>query len=45
MAYALIFGVEAIGLLLVTWLLLHVNVLAFRREVSDLHQLMEYSLG
>ena len=44
-AYAFIFGTEAVGLLMVTWLLLHVNVLAFRREVSDLHQVMEYSLG
>ena len=44
-AYALIFGVEAAGLLLTTWLLLHVNVLAFRREVSDLRRLLEYSFG
>jgi BCD family chlorophyll transporter-like MFS transporter len=44
-AYAAIFGIEAVGLLLVTGLLLHVNVLAFRREVADLDQAMEYSLG
>ncbi len=44
-AYAAIFGVEAAGMLLVTWLLFHVNVLAFRREVSDLHQMMELSLS
>jgi BCD family chlorophyll transporter-like MFS transporter len=44
-AYAVIFGIEAAGLLLSTWLLLHVNVLAFRREVSDLHELMEVSIG
>ena len=44
-AYALIFGIEAIGLLLVTGLLLHINVLAFRREVADMDHAMEYSLG
>jgi BCD family chlorophyll transporter-like MFS transporter len=44
-AYAAIFGLEAVGLLLVTWLLLHVDVLSFRREVSELHQMMELSLG
>jgi BCD family chlorophyll transporter-like MFS transporter len=44
-AYAVIFGIEAIGLLLVTGLLLHINVLAFRREVADLDQAFEYSLG
>jgi hypothetical protein len=26
-------------------LLLHINVLAFRHEVADLDQAMEYSLG
>ena len=45
MAYAVIFGIEALGLLLVTGLLLHINVLAFRREVADLDHTMEYSLG
>jgi BCD family chlorophyll transporter-like MFS transporter len=44
-AYATIFGLEAAGMLLVTWLLLHVDVLAFRREVADLRRLLEYSLG
>jgi BCD family chlorophyll transporter-like MFS transporter len=44
-AYAIIFGIEAIGLLLVTGLLLNINVLAFRREVADLDRAMEYSLG
>jgi BCD family chlorophyll transporter-like MFS transporter len=44
-AYAAIFGIEAVGMLLVTLLLIHVNVLTFRREVADLHRLMEYSLG
>jgi BCD family chlorophyll transporter-like MFS transporter len=45
LAYAVIFGIEAVGLLLVTGLLLHVNVLAFRHEVSDLDRALEYSLG
>lgn len=45
MAYAVIFGIEALGLLLVTGLLLHINVLAFRREVADLDHTMEYTLG
>jgi len=44
-AYAAIFGLEAVGMLLVTWLLLHVNVLAFRREISNLSQAMENLLG
>ncbi len=44
-AYAAIFGLEAAGMLLTTWLLLHVDVLAFRREVSDLRRLLEYSFG
>jgi BCD family chlorophyll transporter-like MFS transporter len=44
-AYAAIFGIEAVGMLLVTALLIRVNVLTFRREVADLHRLMEYSLG
>jgi BCD family chlorophyll transporter-like MFS transporter len=44
-AYALIFGIEAAGLLFVTGLLLHINVLAFRQEVADLDHAMEYSLG
>ena len=44
-AYALVFGIEALGMLLVTGLLLHVNVQAFRSEVSDLNQAMEYSMG
>ena len=45
MAYAIIFGIEAVGLLLVTALLLHINVLAFRREVAELDHALEYSLG
>jgi BCD family chlorophyll transporter-like MFS transporter len=44
-AYAVIFGIEAGGMLLTTWLLLHVNVLAFRREISDLQRTLEYTLG
>lgn len=44
-AYALIFGLEAVGLLLVTGLLLHINVLAFRREVANLDQALEYTLS
>lgn len=44
-AYAIIFGVEAVGMLLVTWLLLRVNVASFRREVSDLRRLIEYSFS
>ncbi len=44
-AYAAVFGIQAVGVLLVTWLLLHVNVIAFRREVTDLHRSMEISLG
>jgi len=44
-AYAAVFGTQAVGILLVTWLLLHVNVIAFRREVTDLHRSMELSLG
>ncbi|MGD8623957.1 MAG: BCD family MFS transporter [Anaerolineae bacterium] len=44
-AYAAIFGIEAVGMLLVTALLVRVNVLTFRREVADLHRLMEYSLS
>jgi BCD family chlorophyll transporter-like MFS transporter len=43
-AYATIFGLEAVGMLLVSWLLLHVNVLAFRDEVADLRHLLEHSL-
>jgi BCD family chlorophyll transporter-like MFS transporter len=44
-AYATVFGIEAAGMLLVTWLLLHISVSRFRREIADLEQLMEYSLG
>ena len=44
-AYGIIFGIEAAGLLLVTWLLLYVNVADFRREITDLSSLVEYSLG
>lgn len=44
-AYAVVFCIQAVGILLVTWLLLHVNVITFRREVSDLHHSMEISLG
>jgi BCD family chlorophyll transporter-like MFS transporter len=44
-AYGTVFGIQAVGILLVTWLLLHVNVLAFRREVTDLQHSMELSLG
>ena len=44
-AYAAIFGIEAVGLLVVTGLLLHINVLAFKREVASLDEAMEYSLG
>jgi BCD family chlorophyll transporter-like MFS transporter len=45
LAYAVIFGIEAAGLLLVTGLLLQINVLAFRREIADLDRALEYSLG
>jgi len=45
LAYAAIFGLEATGMLLVTALLLPVSVLAFRREITDLEQIMELSLG
>ena len=44
-AYAVVFCIQAVGILFVTWLLLHVNVLAFRKEVTDLHHSMELSLG
>lgn len=44
-AYAAIFGLEAVGMVWVTWLLFHVNVTDFRREVADLRRLIEYSLG
>jgi BCD family chlorophyll transporter-like MFS transporter len=44
-AYAVIFGIEAAGMILTTWLLTYVNVLAFRREVADYSQVAEYSLG
>lgn len=44
-AYALIFGIEAVGLVLVTGLLLHINVIAFKQEVAELDQALEYSLG
>ena len=43
-AYATVFGLEVVGMLLVSWLLLHVNVLAFRDEVSELGHLLEHSL-
>jgi hypothetical protein len=39
------FGLEVVGLLLVTGLLLHINVLAFRREVANLDQALEYTLS
>jgi BCD family chlorophyll transporter-like MFS transporter len=44
-AYAVIFGIQAAGMLLVTWLLLHINILSFRREVSAIHQSLETHLG
>jgi BCD family chlorophyll transporter-like MFS transporter len=44
-AYAAVFGIEAVGLLAVTGLLLHINVIAFKREVANLDEAMEYSLG
>jgi BCD family chlorophyll transporter-like MFS transporter len=44
-AYAIIFCIQAAGMLLVTWLLLHINVLSFRREVSAVHQSLETYLG
>jgi alcohol dehydrogenase class IV len=45
LAYASVFALQAAGMLAVTWLLLHVDVLAFRQEVSDLRRLLEFSLG
>jgi BCD family chlorophyll transporter-like MFS transporter len=44
-AYAIVFGIEATGMLLVTWLLLHISVPKFHREIADLQQTIEYSLG
>jgi hypothetical protein len=32
-------------MLLVTWMLLHISVPRFRREIADLQQSLEYSLG
>ena len=45
LAYASIFGIEGLGMLLVTALLFYLNVGTFRREVADLRQALEYSLG
>jgi BCD family chlorophyll transporter-like MFS transporter len=44
-AYAAIFCLQAAGMLIVTWLLLHINVLNFRREVSAVHRSLETYLG
>lgn len=44
-AYAAIFCIQAAGMLLTTWLLLHINVLSFRREVSTVQQSLETYLG
>ncbi len=44
-AYAAIFAIEMLGMLLVTALLYHLNVGTFRREVADLSQALEYSSG
>lgn len=45
LAYASIFCIEAMGMILVTALLLYLNVGTFRREIADLRQALEYSIG
>lgn len=45
LAYAAVFGIEGLGMLLATALLFYLNVGTFRREVADLRQALEYSIG
>jgi len=45
LAYASIFGIEGLGMLVATALLFYLNVGTFRREVADLRQALEYSIG
>jgi len=45
LAYAAIFAIEGVGMLLVTVLLFYLNVGTFRREIADLRHALEYSIG